>query len=332
VSEIHTRRVDGIEQIRLPMADHALRYINAYLIEGDDGYVLVDCGWGLPDVLGTLEEAFRQMGKRLEDIRTIVATHFHTDHYGMAGTLAQMAGAQVLMHHADWAILDTRFRDIDAELKRRDAWLARNGFVLDGFAAEDRGRKFARRLTLRAPDRELHDGEILEVGGRRFAIVWTPGHTPGHVCLYEPEQRVLLSGDHILPQITPHIGYWSDGDGDPLGTFLASLRKVQALGGKSALPAHREPIDDLPARIEELIAHHTEREAQILAVLDGPQTGNAIAAKLSWRRNQSRFDDLPASERSFALVETLSHLEHLRAKGVVERSIGPDVIHYEKRS
>ena len=332
MTELHTTREGGIEQIRLPMADHALRYINAYLIEGDDGYTLVDCGWGLPDVLGTLETALRDMGKRMGDIRWIVATHFHTDHYGLAGTIAKMAGAKLLMHHADWAILDTRFRNVDAELARRDSWLARNGFSLDGFVEEDRGRKFARRLTLRAPDRDLIDGEVLRIGPHRFMVVWTPGHTPGHVCLFDEGRRVLLSGDHILPQITPHIGYWMEGDHDPLGTFLASLLKVQALGGKSALPAHREPIDDLPGRIEELIAHHHEREAQILAVLDGPRTGDQIASKLSWRRNQSRYEDLPASERSFALVETLAHLEHLRANGIVEKSSAPNVIHYEKRA
>src|SRR5579884_2212502 len=139
------------------MTDHALRYINAYLIEGDDGYTLVDCGWGLPDVMSTLEGALTDMGLRLGDIRAVIATHFHTDHYGSAGAIAEMAGAKVMMHAADWAILDTRFRDLDSELKRRDAWLARNGFALDGEDVEDRSDSFARRLTLRAPDRRLED-------------------------------------------------------------------------------------------------------------------------------------------------------------------------------
>lgn len=329
MNEIHTRRAGGIEQIRLPMSDHALRYINAYLIEGDDGYTLVDCGWGLPDVLSTLEEALRDMGKRIEQIRCVVVTHFHTDHYGMAGTIAKIAGADVVMHHADWAILDGRFRNIDQELARRDAWLVRNGFGL-GTLGEDRGLKFARRLILHAPDRELQDGDELAIGSHRFQVVWTPGHTPGHVCLFDEDRKVLISGDHILPQITPHIGYWTEEDDNPLGTFLASLKKVQALGGKTALPAHREPIDDLPGRIEELFAHHDEREAQILAALDGPRTGDEIASKLSWRRNQSRYEDLPANERSFALVETLAHLEHLRANGVVGKTSTPGVIRYEK--
>jgi glyoxylase-like metal-dependent hydrolase (beta-lactamase superfamily II) len=314
------------------MVDHALRYINAYLIEGDDGYTLVDCGWGLPDVLETLQGALRDLGKRVEDIRWVVATHFHTDHYGLAGTLARLAGAKLMMHQADWLIIDTRFREIDVEIARRDAWLARNGFPADGYASEDRLRQQARRFTLKEPDRRLEDGEVLAIGAHRFKVVWTPGHTPGHVCLYDEERKSLISGDHILPQITPHVGYWSENDPDPLGKFLESLRKVQALGAKTALPAHREPIDDVPARIEELLAHHRDRETQVLAALDRPLTGAEVAMRLSWRRNSSRFEDLPTSERSFAVVETLAHLEHLRAHGKVEKLVTPDVVRYEKRS
>jgi glyoxylase-like metal-dependent hydrolase (beta-lactamase superfamily II) len=314
------------------MSDHALKYINAYLIEGDGGYTLVDCGWGMPDVLETLERALADLGIAVDSIRWVIATHFHTDHYGLAGTLARMGGAKLMMHHADWVVLDTRFRNIDAEMKRRDAWLARNGFPLAGYAAEDRVRKMIRRFTLKAPDRELADGELLTIGNHRFRVVWTPGHTPGHICLFDEERSVVLSGDHVLPEITPHIGYWSAGDSDPLGTFLASLEKVRSLGAARALPAHREPIDDLPARIDELLEHHTEREHQVIAVLDGaPRTGTEIAGHLPWRRNISRFDDLPATERSFALVETLAHLEHLRAKGLVQRITGDDAIRYEKR-
>jgi glyoxylase-like metal-dependent hydrolase (beta-lactamase superfamily II) len=312
------------------MTDHALKYINAYLIEGDDGYTLVDCGWGLPDVLQTLEDALGDLGKRIDQISWVIATHFHTDHYGMAGTIAELAGAKLMMHPADWAVLDTRFRHIETEFHRRDAWLASNGFPLGGYAAEDRSRMFARRFTLKAPDRNLADGEELRIGSHRFRVVWTPGHTPGHICLYDDERKVLLSGDHVLPRITPHIGFWNATDGDPLGTFLESLHKVAALGAKSALPAHREPIDDLPGRIEELLAHHTEREEQVLEVLTRLMTGTEVASQLSWRRNLSRYDDLPASERSFALVETLAHLEHLRANGTVEKIQQAGVYRYRR--
>jgi glyoxylase-like metal-dependent hydrolase (beta-lactamase superfamily II) len=331
LNETHTARADGIEQIRLPMTDHTLRYINAYLIEGDDGYTLVDCGWGLPEVFETLESALRDLGKRLDQIRWVIATHFHTDHYGMAGTLAERGGSKLMMHPLDWAVIDARFRKIDEEFVRRDAWLARNGFAMAGYASEDRVRKQARRFSLKEPDRRIEDGDVLTIGKRHLRVVWTPGHTPGHICLYDEERSVVFTGDHVLPQITPHIGYWVENDPDPLGKFLESLHKVKALGAKSALPAHREPIEDLGGRIDEILAHHEEREAQVLNALNGRLTGAEVAAKLSWRRNQSKFDELPATERSFALVETLAHLEHLRSSGGVEKISGPDVIRYQKR-
>ncbi|MGH7716291.1 MAG: MBL fold metallo-hydrolase [Vulcanimicrobiaceae bacterium] len=301
------------------MTDHALKYINAYLIEGDDGYTLVDCGWGLPEVLQTLEDALGELGKRIDQIKWVIATHYHTDHYGLAGTIANLGGAKLMMHPADWAILNTRFRHLEAEMRERDRWFASNGFSSDGHPSDEVSRVFARRFTLKEPDRDLADGDELRIGSHRFRVVWTPGHTPGHICLYDDERKVLLSGDHVLPRITPHIGYWNSDAGDPLGTFLESLRKVGSLGAKTALPAHREPIEDLPGRIEELLEHHVKREAQVRDALNGAMTGTEVASRLTWRRNLSRFDDLPTRERSYALVETLAHLEHLRANGVVEK-------------
>lgn len=311
------------------MTDHALKYINAYLIEGDDGYTLVDCGWGIPEVLKTLEDALGELGKRIDQIKWVIATHYHTDHYGLAGTIADLGGAKLMMHPNDWAILNTRFRHLETEMHQRGQWFASNGLAVEG-GTDDVSSTFARRFTLKAPDRDLADGDELQIGSHRFRVVWTPGHTPGHICLYDDERKVLLSGDHVLPRITPHIGYWNSDAGDPLGTFLESLRKVASLGAKTALPAHREPIEDLPGRIEELIAHHVERETQVHEVLSGAMTGTEVASRLTWRRNLSRFDDLPVRERSYALVETLAHLEHLRANGIVEKYQQAGVYRYRR--
>lgn len=325
----HTLHPGGIRQIRLPMADHALKYINAYLIAGDDGYTLIDCGWGTPDVLVALRAVLDEIGVRIEQIKTVVATHFHTDHYGLAGTLAREAGAKVMMHAADWGYLDTHFRDLEQEMRRRDTWLVRNGLEVHHLDPEERMNKMMRRFILVAPSRELADGEILEAGRRRFRVVWTPGHSPGHICLYDEERGVLLTGDHILPGISPHVGAWSEADVDPLGKFLSSLRKVAALGAKSALPAHREPIADVNARVEELLEHHDEREALVLEALGNAwRSGGEIAAQLPWRRGRVTFENLPVTEKGFAVVETAAHLQHLLARGKVERREAPDIIRY----
>ncbi len=328
--EPYTALGDGIHQIRLPMNDHVLRYINAYLIEDDGGYTLVDCGWGLPDVLAALKRSLADIGVPVDRVRTVVATHFHMDHYGLAGTLARIAGAQVMMHHADWLILDERYRDVHAETERRDAWLRRHGLNESGFSGEERIRYVTERFTLVAPDRELADGELLQIGAHRFRVVWTPGHTPGHICLYDEERRTLMSGDHILPGITPHIGFWEGQDEDPLGSYLASLVKVAALGARSGLPAHREPIADLPGRIEEILEHHADREAQVLAALgDRCTNGTYVASRLSWRKNRVTFEQLEPQQKTQALSETLAHLEHLCKRGLVDREVNPEAVRYK---
>jgi glyoxylase-like metal-dependent hydrolase (beta-lactamase superfamily II) len=302
------------------MTDHTLRYINAYLLDSEDGYILVDCGWGLPEVRQALEGALSEIGVRLSEIRMLIVTHFHADHFGMAGTIAHESNAKVVMHRLDWAILERTFRDVDADFARRQGWLARNGFQLSDRELAEWSEHVRERVRLVRPTRELEDDEVLTVGGRRLRVIWTPGHSPGHICLFDEEHGVVLSGDHILPGITPHVGYWGQPGGDPLGMFLESLRKVDALGAKSALPAHREPIDDLGGRIAEILAHHGEREGEILANLGQAwRSGADIAASLSWRRGKSTFASLPAMQQVLALVETLAHLEHLRGRGSVER-------------
>ena len=311
------------------MTGNPLRYINAYLIEDDRGYTLVDCGWGLPDVFQALETALSDIGVRVDQISAVIATHFHMDHYGLAGTLKRVAGAKVMMHRADWLILDERFRDLEGETERRDIWLRKHGLGESGFSGEERIRYLTERYSVVAPERELADGEVLQIGTHRLRVVWTPGHTPGHICLFDEERKMVLSGDHILPGITPHIGFWEDMGEDPLGTYLTSLIKVAALGAKRGLPAHREPIEDLAGRIEEIVEHHADREAQVLAALGSEwRNGTYVASHLSWRRGLTTFEELPPQLRTTALSETLAHLEHLRKRELVERETTSEAIRY----
>jgi len=199
--------------------------------------------------------------------------------------------------------------------------LARNGMTISDLDLAEWSQSVREHVRLVRPARELEDGEILELGGRRLQVVWTPGHSPGHICLFDPDERAILTGDHILPGITPHVGYWGGCDSDPLGMFLTSLRKVEALRALTALPAHREPIADVSGRIAEILAHHAEREAEINTLLGSEwRTGAEIAAGLSWRRGKARFQSLPSMQRVLALVETLAHLEHLCAIDHIERS------------
>jgi glyoxylase-like metal-dependent hydrolase (beta-lactamase superfamily II) len=301
------------------MVGNPLRYINGYVVEDDDGLTLVDCGWKSDDVLAALHAGLEALGHRLAGVRRLLITHHHFDHYGLAGTLMRAGVPELLMHRLDWE----RAQAFAAHLDDRDAdaWLARNGFT----PAPLDGEGFAGRWEVIAPTRLVADGD--RIG--RLQALWTPGHSPGHLCFADARGGRMLTGDHILDPITPHIGLWVESDRDPVGEYLASLEKVRAWGDSAALPAHGEPFPDLARRVAELVAHTEHRDGQVLAVLTaGPASAGAIAARLPWTRRNRAFEDLGEFHQQFAVAETLAHLRHLQGGGRVVREPGPDPIRY----
>jgi glyoxylase-like metal-dependent hydrolase (beta-lactamase superfamily II) len=157
-----------------------------------------------------------------------------------------------------------------------------------------------------------------------------PGcHSPGHLCLADTRSGRLLSGDHVLDPITPHIGLWRESEGDPLGDYLASLAKVRGRGPGGTLPAHGEPFPDLDRRVAELIAHTEARETQVVAALAaGSADAGEIAARLPWTRRNRAFADLGEFHQEFAVSETIAHLHHLHVRGLVMREADPARIRY----
>jgi glyoxylase-like metal-dependent hydrolase (beta-lactamase superfamily II) len=301
---------DGITQIRLPMTGNPMRYINGYLLEDEPGLTLIDCGWKADDVRAALEAGLAEHGYALRDVRRLVVTHFHFDHYGLAGELVAAGVPELGMHPADWTVVRIRSESDDSI---SDAWLERNGLVVEVPPDEDEQYD---RYDVVAPTRLLEDGE--RVG--RLQAVWTPGHSPGHLCFVDSVSGRTFTGDHILDPVTPHVGLWHDRGRDPMGDYIASLRTAGALETTGALPAHGEAFPDLARRVEELLAHEGAREGQVLeALAAGPATGAQVAGALRWRRRGDRFDQLAPGHQQFAVAETLAHLEHLRARKLVVR-------------
>jgi glyoxylase-like metal-dependent hydrolase (beta-lactamase superfamily II) len=312
---------DGIAQIRLPMAGNPLRYINGYVLADEGGLTLVDCGWKADDVLAALIEGLHVLGHELSDVRRVVITHHHFDHYGLAATLRRAGVPELLMHKLDWERAQGFAASRVENERAADAWLARNGFTPDEI--DDEG--FAGRWEVMEPTRLIADGE--RVG--RLEAIWTPGHSPGHLCFADTRSDRMLTGDHVLDPITPHVGLWRGREGDPLGDYLASLDKVRGRGAAGALPAHGEPFPDLERRIDELVAHTAARDGQVLAALEGgAASAGEVAQRLPWTRRNRSFGDLGEWHQQFAVAETIAHLHHLFAFGRVTRATGPDPIRY----
>jgi glyoxylase-like metal-dependent hydrolase (beta-lactamase superfamily II) len=315
---------DGIVQIRLPMAGNPLRYINGYLIEEPDGYTLIDCGWKADDVLEALRSALALRGLVLTDIRRLLITHFHFDHYGLAGTLLREGVRELWMHRLDWMFAQMMLQAGTAADAEADDWIARNGLRVDEMLEDELHH---RRTELARPTSEAEDGTPIG----RLRAIWTPGHSPGHLCFLDTQSRRIFTGDHVLDPITPHVGIWNDDRGDALGEYVASLRKVAAFGANAALPAHGEPFPDLIRRVDELLAHEEEREARVLAALDdGHRDATSIARALPWTRSQRRLETLSAAHQQFAVAETLAHLQHLVQRGVVRRDAAVLPYAYER--
>jgi glyoxylase-like metal-dependent hydrolase (beta-lactamase superfamily II) len=322
----------GIWRLPLPLRDSPLGHVNTYLVRADNGYMLVDCGWDTADTLHALEGHLRALDVRFGDVRHLVVTHIHPDHYGLAGRLREITTAELSFHRLERLYIESRYADADDLLTEMREWLRLNGTPQDELDQLNRGStSMMSRVQIAFPDRTLDGGEEIPCGRFAFKVLWTPGHAAGHICLYDARHKVLLSGDHVLPRITPSVGLHVRTQGNPLADFLDSLRLVGRLEAELVLPGHGEPFRGLPERTAELLAHHQRRLEEILRLLrpgDGPTlTGFDLASRMRWGASRL-WDDLSGFERRLAVTETLAHVELLHARGQVEKRFADGVVSY----
>lgn len=312
---------EGVRAIRLPLQDASVGHLNSYVIEGIDGHILVDCGWDRPGVFDGLVAGLLEHGLALGDLRYLVVSHWHADHYGLAERLVAH-GLELLMHVAEWQHIQRHLSEPREGPFQEERWLARNGLPPTELTpAEVETLMDVYRFRVVAPRAALVDGQRLPGSRYDVRVVWTPGHTPGHMCLLDADHRLLLSGDHVLDPITPNVSIWWEDQLNPLGDFLASLRKVAALDVDLVLPAHGQPFNGLRRRIDELLAHHERREHHVVEALDGrPITATEVARAVPWTRRERSFEELATVHQQLAVSETIAHLEELRARGRVQRT------------
>ncbi|MFB8104299.1 MBL fold metallo-hydrolase [Streptomyces sp. NPDC056007] len=333
----------GVHSIKVPIPDNPLGHTLVHLVDTDRGPVLIDTGWDDPDSWDTLVAGLTALSTSVTDIHGVVITHHHPDHHGLSGQVREASGAWIAMHEADTAIVRrTREAEPGTWLGYLTRKLAAVGAPDDHLAPLIAARTGGRLRTLpglRAalPDREIVPGELLPLAGRRLRAVWTPGHTPGHVCLHLEERHPadlpghgrLFSGDHLLPGISPHIGLYEDPDDtavtDPLGDYLASLERIGRLGVAEVLPAHQHAFTDAGGRVRELLDHHEERLTGLLALLATPLTPWQLAERMEWNRP---WEQIPHGSRSIAVSEAESHLRRLVKLGRAEAVAGSEPVTY----
>jgi len=319
----------GVWRIPLPLPTDGLHAVNVYAIAADDGLVLVDSGWALDVARVQLERALGTLGHDFGDIQRFLITHMHRDHYTMAIALRRTFGTKVALGLGEQPSMDVVLADREtgrnAEMVR---WGAAGLLARWREAFGEQEHKDG-RAAYEAPDEWLAGTTKIDVAGRTLVALPTPGHTRGHVVFVDEQAGVLFAGDHVLPHITPSIGFEPAPVRSALGDYLDSLRLVRSYPDLTLLPAHGPVAPSVHARVDELLAHHEDRLAATLeAVRDGAGTALDAARRLGWTRRHRRFDDLDLFNQTLATGETAAHLEVLVVRGEVRSSTVDGVVEY----
>ena len=321
------RELPAVEQLRpdlwsipVPIPHNPLRYVSVYAFALEGGGIgLVDCGWESDAGWEALTGGLAGIGADVGDVAGVLVTHMHYDHLGLAARVREASGAWIAMHPADGDVVrQWSQRSGDQAVERNVAFMV--GLGADpATAAADVGdpERWTRFTQMAVPDRELVDGDLAAFPGWSLRAVHTPGHTAGHLCFAEERTGLFLSGDHVLPRISPNISTESGGAPDPLRDYLSSLA---AVGDRpeptEVLPAHEWRFTGLAARAAELQAHHETRLAELLAAVRAHpgSTPWELAAHLTWSRPWSSYE---RSMRVFAVTETDAHVRLLASRGDV---------------
>ena len=324
----------GLYRIPLPLPGDALTAVNVYAIAGEDGVDLIDAGMALEQARERLTAALGQLGYGLPDIKNFFITHIHQDHYTLAVQLRTTLRGQIALGEGE--------RSNMAAIRAVADGYREPGFVemLPALGAAElaeqvRGIRQPQLafpqpdLTWDDPDRWLADGAVIELPSRTLRAIHTPGHTNGHVVFHDQAAAVLFAGDHVLPHITPSIGFQPVITRLALDQYLGSLRLMLTLPDARLLPAHGPVRDSTHARVNELLAHHETRLGQTLEIAGGgPVTPFTVAAALPWTRRQRKLAELDPMNQLLAVGETAAHLEVLVLRGQLARFTSPDGIDF----
>ena len=313
----------GIFQLKIPLPKNPLRTLNSYLIKGGGKNLLIDTGFNWPECKKALLQGIADLGVDWSEVYFFI-THVHGDHSGLVYALAR-EDSKIFCSKTDAVIMQ--------DCMETPYWAEVNkSFIMHGFPQEmitNQGETMTNFIS--GSDLNftfVQDGDVLEMGSYHLVCTSTPGHSPGHMCLYEPEHKFLISGDHILAHISSNITTWPGVD-DSLGQYLSSLEKVDSMDISLILPGHRELIRDFRGRIAELKLHHKHRLEEILNILQkGTMNAYQVASRMHWDLTYDTWEEFPSFQKWFATGETIAHLEYLAKRNMVEPIKGSGTLKY----
>jgi len=308
----------GINQIKLPLLKVGPENVNVYIVEGNDGNLLIDTGWNTPEAFNALAREMKNSGFALKDITDIVITHVHPDHMGLAGKIAELTGASIAVSEIENNLLDSYYAHPETLISELIVFFMANGvpewelkmlseasFNIRSYVSPFKAAKL------------LKQGDIISMAPYEFQVMVTPGHSPGHICLYEPNKKYFFSGDHVLPEVVPNVSYHPRSGEDPLGDYVKSLGALSDLEVRFVFPGHGSVFSGLGPMIDDIMRFHRERMNRIQRTM-GVETRNAyeVAKAIPWIVNgeETAYDKLEPLDRRLAVLETLAHLQYLVAE------------------
>lgn len=319
----------GVYRIPLPLPMDGLRAVNVYAIEDGEHLVLIDGGWALDASRELLEGSLGEVGHGLRDIHRVLVTHVHRDHYTQAVAIRRAVGAEVALGVGERPSLQRLMDGREGMLKSQPQRLRRLGAVALAEEVDAIPVDFSTTLAFyEEPDTWLEPGRV-ELDTLELDAVHTPGHTRGHLVFHAANRGLLFAGDHVLPHITPSIGFEPDRPPLPLRDYLASLQRVLSLPDAVLLPAHGPAGGSTHSRAHELISHHETRLADTRAALrSGAEAALEVARILRWTSRGRSFEDLGLFDQMLAVLETAAHLDVLVLRGEAAQYDDGDTVRY----
>jgi glyoxylase-like metal-dependent hydrolase (beta-lactamase superfamily II) len=305
----------GIFQIKLTLSGFSPDYVNVYLIRIKNGYLIVDTGWDSPPALQFLQTQMGEIGAQLSDIKQIVITHCHIDHLGMIPRFKKYNNPQIYIHQNELDLIKIRFRGGDNFLPLTDKFLKIHGVPESELAPPEVQLPIPDGLALIEPDILLKGGEEILAGQYKLKVINTPGHTPGHLVLYEPDKKFIISGDMLLPTIATNAALHAQHIQNPLRKYIDSLMLLQRMDIQLVLPGHEYAYSNPGQRIKDLLQHHQQKAFEIFQAFADrlPKSAYDVSRILSWspQNNTTNWNNLTGWDKRFAVLQAIAHLEEL---------------------
>ena len=319
-----TEVYENIYMVELALPKNPLKAINIYIIKGEDKSLIIDTGFNMEECKKELLGILNNLNIEISNIELFI-THLHSDHCGLASVF-EKAGCKVYAGDIDGRMINQMteiefWKDFDKQKIMLD--LERDKVSFD----DHPGYKYCPEEMVDFV--YLNEGKSIQIGEYFFEVIDIPGHTPGHIGLYERKNKLFFGGDHVLDQITPNIGFWGFEE-NILGTYFNSLGKIYNYEIDYLFPSHRNIITDHTRRINEIISHHKDRLEEIKDILkDGKLSVRDVASKMEWSIRAKSWVDFPNPQKWFASLEAMAHLEHLYSTGKIDRNILDEKLYYK---